>query len=265
MKKVLILTTLFFITISAAQSDAKAKAIVDKVTSKVGSYNDLKKLKNVEYTYTFRNPNTQKEDVSTERYIFNGQVSWAKYTHHKEYVATTIESPIIQYYNGVDKVLVVDGAKNNIDSKEVAKAGFLRKTNFYWFAMMQKLQDPGLIYTLLPNRTVNNINYEVVKLGFEKNIGDVQDEYILYVNPKTLLIDQFIFTVKALKFKTPMLMKIKYKEIDGVYLMVERDIYKSDWNGKHGKNIIFEQRMDNISFTKNFTKETLVTTDLILP
>lgn len=230
-----------------------AKELITKMIDKVGSYEDLKKEKNVEYTYTFNNPKQAIKDISTERYIFDGEISWGKYYIHNLYVLPKSTEIITQYYNGKDTTKVANG-KTLIKEPNILRASkFLRKANFYWFTMMQKLLDNGLTYNLLPKRTVNKIDYHIIQLGFEKNIGDVQDDFILYMNPKTFLIDQFIFTVKGSKITKPMLMKVEYEKIKNFHLMTKRYVYSSDWNGNTTNTPLFEQHLNNIKFNTKFS------------
>ena len=109
--------------------------------------------------------------------------------------------------------------------------GFMRKTNFYWFTMMFKLLDPGINYKRLPSREVNGIVYNVVETSFGESVGDAQDTYVLYLNPTTHLVDQFLFTVMDFNMSNPLLMVAKYAEINGVKLPTDRSYVSSDWEG----------------------------------
>lgn len=267
MKKTGILIALLFLVQACKQKEIKktdenvyknpAKQLIADVSKKVGTYEDLKKLKNVEYTYSFRNTKTGLEDISTERYIFKNEASWAEYKTHHVYVSPKSDSVITQFFNGKDSTTVFEGNTAVNDPKTIVAAKFLRKANFYWFTMMQKLLDDGLHYELLTDRSLNGVNYKIVKIGFDKNIGDVQDDYVLYINPKTLLVDQFIFTVKGSSIKKPMLMKIKYEKIHNVYLMTKRYVYLSDWEGKIADTPLFEQQSNNIKFNNSFNMSDL--------
>jgi hypothetical protein len=39
----------------------------------------LRTFRDVEYKYTYRDKKTGKADISIERYVFDGELSWAKY------------------------------------------------------------------------------------------------------------------------------------------------------------------------------------------
>ena len=49
----------------------------------------------------------------------------------------------------------------------------------------------GLVYELMEKRVVAATTYKIVKVTFNAGIGTVQDDFILYINPKTNLVDQF--------------------------------------------------------------------------
>jgi len=62
------------------------KELVVKMLKKTGDYNKLISSKDVQYTYTQRDNTSGGEDISTERYIFDGELSWAKYLKHTNHV-----------------------------------------------------------------------------------------------------------------------------------------------------------------------------------
>jgi len=209
-------------SISADQSaDPDARQLIDQVTEVMGNYDDLKSLKDVEYTYTVKNIDTDKSDISVERYVFDGELSWGKFLQRDDKTFPDLKGEIIQGYNGKESWMTVNG---QIVSDEAALkyADFTRKTNFYWFAMMQKLLDPGIIYSYKGKEKVGGIEYDLVQLSFEPGIGDVSDTYTLYINPKTHLVDRFYFTVLDFGLTDPILMEVEYKQFDGVKLPVTR-------------------------------------------
>lgn len=219
-----------------------AHALISKMVDKVGTYDKWKELKDVEIKYTYHDKANDLKDISTERYLMDGEKSWAKYTHHKKFVFPDKEGDVIQGYNGVNAWVTLDGER--VMAPEAIKmSDFMRKTNFYWFAMMPKLMDPGIIYNSLEDRDVDGISYKIVKVTYNANIGDVQDEYLLYINPVTDLVDQFLFTVKDFNITEPLIMKVKYKEVNGLLLPVNRTYTQSNWQG----DIIGEDWVDEIT------------------
>ena len=227
------------------------------MTQKTGSYQDLLDLKDVVYEYTYRTAD-QKEDVSIESYIFDGELSHAKYLKHERTLAE-LEGEMEQGYNGKDFWLKIDGEEIT-DANSVASVVFTRKTNFYWFAMMQKLLDPGINYEYLGQKQLEGENYEVVKVTFQSAADEATDIYQLYMNPKTDLIDQFLFTVVSKKVTDPILMRVSYENIDGVLIPAYRKYTKSDWDAtvlkdvwveEISKNIQFNQQVDRALFDKD--------------
>jgi len=203
--------------------------LVAKAVQEAGGVDALRVKKSVEYTYLYRNQSTGALDVSLERYLFDGEKSWARYDVH-EGLNPEAEGAIIQGYDGRTSWQTVGGVRTS-NAQELKRADFLRKTNFYWFAMTFKLLDPGLVYSYEGQRKVGDTVYELVKIGFQEGVGDVSDTYVLYINPKTSRIDQFLFTVLDFGKKEPLLMKVRYERVDGVLLPTRRIYAPSDWSG----------------------------------
>ncbi len=230
-----------------------ARKVIEKVVKKVGSMNDLNVLKDVEYTYSLNAVSRNIKNVSKERYLFNGELSWAQYLPAEQFPIK--EDTITQGYDGDSVWVRVNGMLSNEISK-VQFASFIRKTNFYWFTMMQKLLDEGVRHRLLPSRTVDSTEYKIVEMTFDANIGEVQDKYVLYVNPSTDLIDQFLFTVKELDLAPidPLLMEVDYESFEGVKLMTRRIVRVSNWDGKSDGEIIYDQQCIDVKFNNGFPR-----------
>lgn len=214
---------------SAAESP-DPKALIAKVVETAGGVDALKAKKDVEYTYLYRNTQTGNLDLSVERYVFDGEKSWARYALH-EGRGANVEGPIVQGYDGKMTWETIDGVRTT-DPKALKIADFLRKTNFYWFTMTFKLLDPGLTYAYEGTRKVGDITYELVRVGFEDGVGDVADTYLLYINPETWRIDRFLFTVLDFGKKEPFMMKVEYESIDGLLLSTTRLYAPATWSGK---------------------------------
>lgn len=231
-----------------------ARELIKKVVYKTGSMEDLKKLKDVEYTYVLDAVNRNIKNVSTERYMFEGELSWAQYLPEKQFPLKI--DTVTQGYNGKATWVKINDTLSN-DANKITFAAFVRPTNFYWFTMMQKLLDPGVNYELLDNRTVESREYNTVKMTFNSGVGEVQDDYIFYINPETHVIDQFLFTVKELNIAPdePLLMQIKYTTIEGIMLMASRTVRKSNWEGKADGDIVYHQKYETIKFNNGFSKD----------
>ena len=135
--------------------------------------------------------------------------------------------------------------------KQVA---FSRPTNFYWFAMFQKLLDPGLTYEYLGEQTLDEKKYHIVKVGFTSE-AKPQDIYQLYINQESKLIDQFLFTVAEKGvMETPLLMTVEYTEIDGLLIPSKRKYTLSNWKAEVLSTARwFEILWSDISFNNGLT------------
>lgn len=219
-------TTALVVSLLAGLGSAEAhdheaddpQALVREVVAAMGGRDALRARRDVEYTYTYTKEG--KSDISTERYLFDGELSWGRYDTH-ENMAPDIAGPIIQGYDGESTWVTVDGELTD-DEALIQSADFLRKTNFYWFAMMFKLLDPGLTYSHEGTWSHGGIDYDLVMVGFEEGVGDVQDQYLLCINPETHMVDRFLFTVMDFGMTDPLLMTVGYKEVDGVMIPATR-------------------------------------------
>ncbi|MEM1357243.1 MAG: hypothetical protein AAGF89_03550, partial [Bacteroidota bacterium] len=130
--------TLLYITLlctcGLAQLQAQsARELIDETAAAVGGMDALHTLKDVSFTYE------NYRGKSEERYIFDGEVSWGKSVMKDGKTR-------IQFFDGEQVKVWIDG-KETTDEKALESALFSRKTNYYWLAMIQKLSDPGLVYT----------------------------------------------------------------------------------------------------------------------
>ena len=238
----------------AAEEPNEGKALVMEMVTAVGGAEALKSLKDVEYEYTYDVPAEGKKDISVERYVFDGEYSWAKYTTRTKWVMPEVQGEVIQGYDGNESWVTVDG-KLQEDSVVLRLSDFFRKTNFYWFCMMFKQLDPGMTYEFKGKQQVDGITYDMVKVGFEDNIGDVQDTYVLYINPETKLVDQFLFTVMDFGMAEPLLMKIEYQTVDGLKVPAFRKYVPADWDGNIKGEDWVENYYKNVKFNNGFTKD----------
>ena len=255
MNKIKLLLTLFILgglyNISLADEENPPRMMIEKMVEQVGSYDKLKSLNDVQYIYTTRDSVTGKSDVSTEKYLFEGELSWAEYKKHDLHVFPDQNGPVVQGYNGKDSWGMINGKL--IEDPEALKImDFMRKTNFFWFAMMQKLLDPGVNYSYEGKRKVNDIEYDIVKITYDQGVGDVSDTYLLYINPDTHLVDRFLFTVLDFNITEPYLMIVEYEEVDGVKLPVKRKATQSNWDGEVLKDNWLEENMSEIKFNNGF-------------
>lgn len=229
----------------------KGHELVSKMIDKVGDYNALSNKKDVVYTYTYQTPDG-KADVSTEKYIFDGELSYGSYEKH-ERTFPDLEDTIEQGYNGNEFWLKHNG-KIIDEPNRLKRVAFNRPTNYYWFAMFQKLLDPGLTYEYLGDKTIDTASYDIVKVSFESKNDKPTDIYQLYINKETMLVDQFLFTVADFGvMETPFIMKIEHENIDGLLIPTKRKYKKSTWNADIDETPWINVTWSNIKFNNNLT------------
>lgn len=246
--KIVSVALLIFATSVQAQD---AKKLISRVVKANGGIKALHQLKDVSFDYTFKVTANNIVDVSKERYIFNGEVSFGEYTKRQVYALPQLKGTYTQFFDGKQTISKVNS--KTITEQQPAYIGHaLRKTNYYWFAMMFKLLDPGVNHKQLADRKVNGITYKTVEMTFGENIGESDDRYILYINPDTYRIDQFLYTAKGFGVMEPSLMKLKYEKFGDIYLTTYRKYAPADWNGNVVKKAWTEQFTKNVKFNNGF-------------
>lgn len=241
-------------TISAQQADAKSTELLDALIELNGGYQKLTAKKDVQFTYIYDNLNMGK-DVSLERHIFNGEHSWASYKQHERNVLPNQKGVAVQSLVHGTPALTLDG-KPITDQKAIGGTVFLRKVNFYWFCMMYKLKDPGTNYKHLGTEKVNGIAYDKVSLAYDADITkkEKNDEYILYFNPDTHLVDLFYFSLPDWGIDKPILkMTLEYEIIDGLHITTVRKSYGPNEKGEYNLNGIYTFK--DIKFNNGFKAE----------
>ena len=215
---------------TAPEFENKAHELVYDFHQKVGTLSQLREKKDVVYKYSYKTADGR-EDVSIEKYLFDGELSYAKYVKH-ERSFPDLEGDIEQAYDGKGYWFKHNGALVQ-DSAILERVKFTRHTNYYWFAMFQKLLDPGVQYNYIGNDTIDAKIYDIVKIGFDAPEGVAKDIYQLYINKETGLVDQFLFTVADYGvLETPFLMELKYEDVDGILIPSKRRYKKSNWHAE---------------------------------
>lgn len=240
------------LTPAPAEAQKDARRLVEQVVEAVGGLDALYALHDVEYTYTYRRADGS-ETVTLERYVFDGELSWARYERMPQWPDGVSE--VIEGYDGAGTWVTHDGEPVD-DPEVIQRADFRRKTNYYWFAMMFKLADPGTNHEYVGTRTVDGVDHDVVRMTFGEDVGDVQDTYLLYIDPETHLVDQFLYTVMDYDMTRPSLKKVTYREVEGLMLPVRRRAIRSNWEGEEVGDGWSVQIMEDIAFDNGFRRET---------
>ncbi|OUR91892.1 hypothetical protein A9Q87_08805 [Flavobacteriales bacterium 34_180_T64] len=248
---------LFTLSTSAQNSDAKSAELIDALVAVNGGYKSLAAKKDVQFHYVYDNFEKGK-DVSTERHIFHGEHSWASYEQHDLNVMPGTKGIALQSYVDSKPTLTLNG-KAITDQKAIGGTIFLRKVNFYWFAMMYKLKDPGTNYKYLGTEKVGDVAYDKVSLIYDADITkkEKNDEYILYFNPNTHLVDQFYFSLPDWGIEKPILkMTLTYEKVDGILVSTVRKGFMPNEKGKYVPIGVYT--FSEISFNNGFKKEDFV-------
>ena len=240
--------------LNGQQADDKSKELLNAMTEVNGGYQKIAAKKDVQFTYIYDNMDKGR-DVSTERHIFNGEQSWGAYKEHKRNVLPNQKGLAVQSLVDGKPALTLDG-KPITDQKALDGTVFLRKVNFYWFTMMYKLKDPGTNYKYLGTEKVDDITYDKVSLTYDADITkkEKNDEYILYFNPDTHLIDLFYFSLPDWGINDPILkMTLAYEIVDGIYLTTVRESYGPNEKGEYLLNGRYTYK--DIKFNNGFKAE----------
>ena len=250
-----LLLVLFTIQLNAQQADSKSKSLMSKMYDVTGDYADLWKKKDVQFDYLYDNFDAGK-DVSSEKFIIDGEHTWARYTTH--------ERNVLPGQDGIVEQSLIDGVPqvtlNGKFVKDQAALGgtkFIREVNPFWFMMSYKLADPSTIHTYLGSEEVNGLTYEKVSLKYVNSMTGkaADDEFILYYNSRSNLIDFFYFSLPAMGVNDPIIkMEIGYDVVDGIYIPARRKSYAP--NPETGKYTLNgEYTFSNIKFNNGFKKE----------
>ena len=239
-------------TVVTSTFQNKGHELVYEMVEKTGNYEALLKKKDVVYTYTYETPDGKK-DVSTEKYIFDGELSLGIYETH-ERTFPQLEGTFEQGYNGKEFWLRHNGEYLQ-EEDLIKRVKFNRKTNFYWFAMFQKLLDPGLNYEFIKEELIGDQKYDVVKISFNSENDEPSDIYQVYINQKTKLIDQFLFTVVDFNVvENPMLMQMEYQEVEGILIPSKRQYKKSTWDAEVSDAPWINVTWSDIKFDNNLAR-----------
>jgi len=231
----------------------KGHELIYALVQATGDYSKLASKKNVVYTYTYSTADG-KADISTEKYIFHNELSYGKYAQHERTLAD-LEGEMEQGYNGREYWLKIDG-KEVTDEKALKMVAFNRPTNFYWFAMMQKLMDPGINYEYVGESSIGDKSYDLVKVSFTSEGDKPTDIYQLFINKETHLADQFLFTVADFGvIDSPMLMEVEYEKVEDLLIPTKRRYKMSTWDALVSDKPWTDVTWTNIKFDQDITTE----------
>lgn len=234
-------------------------SMIAAVSHAQGGWDDLYNKKDVQYTYAYVQGDG-KSDISTERYIFDTEASYGRYTKHEANAMPGADGVVSQYYDGEKAMAMLDG--EIVDSPEATGgADFLRRANHFWFVMPYKLSDKGTILKSLGSEEYNGTTYDKLEVTYDPAVtGKAQnDSYILYINPETKLIDRFFFSLPAMGVNVPAIAaNYYYEDVDGQMVATKRTYFMPNAEGAYGETPSIKQSLTDISFNNGFTSETIL-------
>lgn len=153
------------------------------------------------------------------------------------------------YYNG-NKMMLSPKDKN------YKQARFDMFTWAYFFALPQKLTDPGSVLSDYKSRKLLDVKHETAQLTFHPKTGDTpKDWYILYVNPHTKLLKAAAYIITSDKTvseaeKSPHVIVYEdYFTLGEVPIAKHWKFYNWEEDGIHG-DPIGEAEISDVHFFK---------------
>jgi hypothetical protein len=241
---------LFHLPANAQRMDTKSKIFLEKLNEINGNYESLIALNDVQFTYTkVIHGNTR---VSNEQLIFKGEHSLSTYNGEYKQQQGIVKRSSVNSKGAMsidDKILTAE------KSKKVAV--YANSITFYWFTMMYKLSDPSTVSTYIGQETIDEMVYDKVKLVFDysKLNKKSHDEYLLYFNPDTHLVDVFMYSetngdvIKNPKAKV----FVTYKVTQGIHVPAIRKHFKLNEKGEWGIYGVFT--FSGVTFDNGFELE----------
>lgn len=235
------------------------QSILASIEYAQGGWGDLWNKKDVQYTYDYRYPDG-KADVSTERYIFSTEASFANYKQHDINAMPGAEGDVMQFFDGTTTIAML-GDKKVEDAQAMAVSDFLRRANYFWFVMPYKLNDAGTISKFIGKEDYNGTSYDKIEVTYDPAITgkEQNDIYILYVNPDTKMIDRFYFSLPFLGVNVPAIVaNYEYEEIEGQKIATKRTYFMPNDKGEYGETPNIVQTLSDIKFNNGFTNENII-------
>ncbi|MAN58877.1 MAG: hypothetical protein CMC08_03465 [Flavobacteriaceae bacterium] len=135
-------------------------------------------------------------------------------------------------------------------------ARFYHNLMFYFYAMPFVLSDPGIVYEILPETTLEGLSYGGIQISYEQGVGDSpEDEYRIYYHPETYKMAWLGYTVTYKdQQKSDDWHFIKYadwQEINGLLLPEKLSWYAVE-------NGLPSQKRNEMSFEKVTVTETVL-------
>ncbi|MFS4466717.1 DUF6503 family protein [Maribacter sp. 2210JD10-5] len=235
------------------------KDILAAVEAAHGGWNHLRSKNDVEYHYEYTVPQG-KADISTERYLFDAEISFGHYTRHEINTMPNDGGIVTHLFDGEKTTLTLNG-KTVVNEQTISVGQFVRRANYFWFVMPYKLNDPGTITKYLGKEAYNGIDYKKLEITYDAKVTEKEknDIYILYINQETQLIDRFYFSLPFLGINAPVILaEYEYEAIEGQKIAVNRNYFLPDAKGAYVQSPSITQTLTHIKFNNGFTKENIL-------
>ncbi len=227
--------------------------LAQSVINNMGGAHALLQRKDVSYELTQHHIATGKKDISIEKYIFGENYSSGDYYLHNWKVFPTIKDPIHQFSHEGEAHLIIKDKLivNNIQLEETLQT---RVDNLFEFSFPFQITDSKFILENMGKRKVNNISYNLIKLSFKPDyVPENHSVFILYINPRTHLIDQYLFSKPQEGLLEPrILVKLNYKELNNIMFPVKREFYQADSKGNIISELVEVHSYSNLQFDNGF-------------
>jgi hypothetical protein len=165
------------------------------------------------------------------------------------------EGEVIQSLVNNEGTCMMDG-KAIVDEKVIGGTNFLRRANYFWFTMNFKLGNPGTNHEYIGSEKIGAIDYHKVKVSYVSEVTgkEQNDGYIIFINPETYLVDQFLFSLPAMGVNDIAIkMVVEYEAINGLKLPTKRTVYMPEKDGKLATEPSLIQTSTNVKFNNDFT------------
>lgn len=136
---------------------------------------------------------------------------------------------------------------------------FMKNLVFYFVGLPFVLADEGVDLSDQGIQKIDDKEYQVIKAAFGEGVGDApEDVYVLYVNPKTSIIDFITYSVtyfdqkKSTKYNA---LKYNWKNVNGLLFPESYVGYKWE-DGKLGEKR-YESPFANSSFSKEKIEDSM--------
>tara|TARA_R110002051_G_scaffold290773_2_gene354479 strand:- start:11449 stop:12297 length:849 start_codon:yes stop_codon:yes gene_type:complete len=233
--------------------------LLSEIEKAHGGWNHLRSKNDVEYHYEYT-VTDGKADISTERYIFENEISFGHYTRHEINTLPTENGIVTHLFDG-EKTKVTLSEDTIEKERTIAVAEFVRRANYFWFVMPYKLNDTGTIARYLGTEVHNEITYFKLEVTYDEAATEKEqnDIYILYINPDTYVIDRFYFSLPFLGINAPVILaEYTYEMVEGQNLATNRIYFLPDAKGAYGEIPSITQTLSQIKFDNGFTKENIL-------